>query len=466
MNKSHESLLLPTLKLARAAGGLSTQSAARLLAPEYLEEESFQQTKIGEAPYAHSLAAAALTSLTAAGLLETQGFGFWRITEAGKAVLESEPAAIDFEFLTRFASYRRHWNVIRRDDMRNRYLTLRFEHYVCGRLLLLQGSHYAAAALLAYAIEYHLKAALSEVQDTWTENDRKLVGRSHDLPSLYRACQNHSLLGGSHISVELLAYARDHFSRRYPRGERELLTTHGYWSFGGNLLPTIDDCITQLDLALADIYQTNTLTLGAKALAGFGIAPNLLNAFFHGNIFAIENLRLYREAAAEFPHAQENIPLDQLERPELLFAREGFSHPGITIQLAKRLLDYNLAAFFRYPKKGEPDPDPVRLTRKWRSLNQTNRLNYSRWVVKRVRQEFGDESVEIVEDRDTKRVTLVVFDRRAKKWHRSISLRPGVIGLFIQNTQSREFLDQWIADTKKQFQRRRRGFRHPPARRA
>jgi hypothetical protein len=325
--------------------------------------------------------------------------------------------------------------------------------------LLLQGSFDAAAVLLAYSLEYHLKAAMLEVEDSWTTDERRLVEKSHNLKALYRSALQKGLLATSFVSFDFLEFAGDHFTRRYPSRAQELLSRKGYWSFGGQKLHTYDDAITQLDMALAELYGSARYTLGAHAIAGFGVSGSLADAFFHDNLFVLERLPAYRGAVEDEHHL--NLDSDLLERPEALFARDRFPHPAKTLEGARELVKWHLAAFFRYPKKGEPDPDPSRLLSE-RSPLVPPLSHYSRWVVERAIREFGKGAVEVSENREEQEVVLRVFDRRAKKWHRSLVLRSGYIEGFIRNTENEAVVDRWFSATRGQFKRFRANLRIPP----
>jgi hypothetical protein len=351
---------------------------------------------------------------------------------------------------------------VKLDYLRTRYLDSRFEHYTCGRLLYLQGSHSAAAVLLAYAIEYHLKAAMIEVKSSWTPDERSIVEKSHDLKILYQACLRRGLLTKSYISPDFMDYAHDHFERRYPKREDNLLTSRGYWRFGGSLLQTYDDCILQLDLALAEHYGTLEHTMGAYAIGGILAARPLTDAFFHENVFALETLSDYKAVVRQ--NSRLNLDGALLDSPDLLFTRDNLPHPGVTIARAREVLEWDLAAYFRYPKKSEPDPDPARLLAK-RSHDLPYGIHYSKWVIERACREFGRGSVDVTEVKERKEVVLWLFDRRAKKWYTSQVLRSGFVESLVRNEESERVVDVWFAKTREQFQHHRRNLRVPPKKR-
>jgi hypothetical protein len=118
--------------------------------------------------------------LTAAGLLVLAGPGRWEATNSGRVVLAQAPDRIDFDDLKQFDAYNDFWAEVRQGNRRRKLQELRFEYYASGRRLVFGGSFDAAAVLLGYSIEYHLKAALHEIEDSRTPKERNLVKSSHD----------------------------------------------------------------------------------------------------------------------------------------------------------------------------------------------------------------------------------------------------------------------------------------------
>jgi hypothetical protein len=453
---SHEKLLGPVLRLLAAKGELSISDTTSLLS------ESPSDTLERPTRTASDIVAAALNSLGTAGLLERTSPDVWRITPEGKALAEREPLELRFETLKQYPSYNAYWACIARDNLRQKFLELRFEHYASGRLLFLQGSHAAAAVLLAYSIEYYLKAALIEVEATWTPQERALVRGSHNLVELYHLCLRRGLLTDSYVSFDFMKYAHDHFERRYPSGERSVLSGRGYWSFGGSMLYTYDDCIVQLDRAVANTYNSHAWRVGVHALADTVVSPRLVDALFHANVFAIEDLRADRAALAGL-----GVKFDAtiLDHPDQLYFRDGLPVHASTYERAKELLKYQLAAYFRYPKQEEPDPDPARVSAaNDRDRSAATGVISCRWAIDRVVKAFRKEAVELTENLEARQVLLTVFDRRAKHWYRRLVLREGNLPLLFRNEESEAVVEQWIADTRSSFARLRPNLRIPPKR--
>jgi hypothetical protein len=224
-------------------------------------------------------------------------------------------------------------------------------------------------------------------------------------------------------------------------------------------LQTYDDCIIQLDQALAIDYGTPAYRLGFHAIAGAGVSAGLVDAFFHENIFALEDLPIYRAALVN--ESNLNVDSGSLDRPAQLFARESLRYPGFSQERATELLRWNLAAYFRYPKQDEPDPDPARLLANRNNILPAG-LNYSKWVIDRFVKIFGQGAVELIEDKQQGNVVLNVFDRRAKDWHGQIGLRIGFIEPLIRNEANEILVEKWIANLQAQFSSRRQNLRIPP----
>lgn len=446
---SHEQLLNPALQLILVRGELEIAEAIAALSARYSFPTDPQAHRRGHASPAFSLVAAAFDSLRIAGLVERKRPYLWSISATGQTLASTAPAEVTFDTLKQYQSYNDHWASVARDNRRHKFMDLRFEHYTGGRLLVLQGSHTAAAVLLAYSIEYHLKAALIEVEANWTAQERKLVESRHELRNLYRACVRHRLIPVGCISLEFLHYAEDHFRRRYPRNEQALMNERGYWSFGGALLNTYDDCIIQLDRVLASFYGVDQYRLTVHALTDASVSSLLVDALFHANVFAANDIQLRGTApASHVPHRLDQAPVDV----ERLFFRDGLPPPALTFADSRELLDWHLAAHFRYPKRNEPDPDPARLLSKRDSLASLG-ITASQWAVDRATAVFGRGAVEVREDEQTGNILLTVFDRRAEDWHASLILRDGIIQLF-RNKSNELRVEQWVAECQSQFGKR------------
>jgi len=329
----------------------------------------------------------------------------------------------------------------------------RFEFYSSGRMLVFQGAFCAAPMLLAYALESGLKAALLAVRAMWTPKDEDLVERGHKLRELYLRARTLGILQRTFISLDLLEYAEDHFGRRYPSGCDRLLEEKGYWSFGSNKVFAFDDAICQIDDALVNWSGDPVESMGRVPLLQPLRGP-LVHAFFHSNPFTLARLVRY-QASPGIGHSGKQWSAEELHQSKE-FRYVGYPYPRVL-----ELQWLNLAALFRYPRQGEPDPDPVGnyLDR----CSVYDRLLFSKWVVVRLKEAFGSSNVAVENDSATNEFRAVVIDRTARKWWRTIVLESRKDpGPWILNDLARRKLDEWISSTKDQFRRKRRGLRVPP----
>lgn len=275
--------------------------------------------------------------LKEAGLIETDSPRVWRVTRAGRRLAQKQQDVTRAD-LRRRPKYRKYLKSLEANARRLDWQELRFEYYAAGRLLALEGSFHAAPTTLAYALEYSLKAALTE---------KGFVRKGHDLPKLYRECLDCGLLSDTEISDDFLGYAHDHFRRRYPRGKRDVLDEKQIVTFGGNTIAVYDDAMIQLDRGLDKLYGAGTWSLGSRALTGHSCS--LARAFFHNNVFGVDRLDEYLDSVG---HQRVSYPdPEHFERLDLLFScdSERLGYPSVTYDKARERLGQNLAATFSYP---------------------------------------------------------------------------------------------------------------------
>ena len=401
--------------------------------------------------------ASAISALADAGLLDRVPTG-WRISESGSELFRRHPESLSFADLRQFPAFVEAGRRRTRDVLRSDYCNLRLGHYAGGRLLFLTGNLDASALLLGYALEYHLKAALVECQGLTKQEDGAL--HKHNFSDLYTNCRRRELLEDTFVSDDFLKFAGDHFTRRYPIGHRTLVSQNEYWQFGGSVLDTHDDAIVQLDAALARLYGSPNYLLGVRVFSEPGEGTKQFDAYFHRNVFAVAMLRKSAEVQEAALRAGE--PLDG--RCDDLFKRDGLPPAGMKFQRASRVAELNLAAFFRYPNVGDPDPDPARLVF-CDIVDSARRAGVRRglWVVEKAMGEFGPGAVDVHEDRETREVMLTAFDRKAGKWYRQLLLRSGWHDIISDTEADRQSVDKWFDETKAQFRRLRSNLRVPKA---
>ena len=445
-----EGLLRPVLEIIARSGPIEARDIARQLSEQGLLGEASRQDVNNIGSETGQTVVVATINLKEAGLIESTGPATWRITRAGGRQLEKEES-ITFSVLRRRPKFQQYLKGLEDVKRRRNWQELRFDYYVGGRILALQGSAHAAPAALAYAIEYSLKAALGELPSGVT---RDLL-YSHDLGELHRACLDRNLLEDTYLSDDFLRYAQHHFERRYPKGQRDLLKERRHWTFGTGFLHTYDDCIIQLDRGLDRIYGSSEWSLGNRALKFPG--GELSRAFFHGNTFALARLDSYlgslEEREISYPER------DHLARPDLLFAAsENLPYPGVTFERAKGLLDLDLVALFVYPEDGIPHPDPARVFLPHRLPGAPQTYE---WALRKLREEFGTTAVEAAEDRD-RNIWIHVYDRRAKEYCARLPVTRDHLPLMGRTGLAEIQLDKWISATKRRFAAARREGRLPP----
>lgn len=291
--------------------------------------------------------------------------------------------------------------------------------------------------------------ALCLVEDRWSEADRKLVEKSHNLKQLYLRGCDFGFWTGCTISKEFLDYVQDHFERRYSKSEEKVLERRGAIHLGGSVIHTYDDCITQLDDSLCEACGSPRLSLGAAVAAGHYFNERLALSFYHCNPFALSRRPQYEQALA----ALEVCWSYGLPDDDKLFFCEHLPPPAASQAEYMKLLELRLAEHFRLLGKGEPDPDPARIL-----LSRPFRVQSSgfEWVLAKLREEFGLYNVDAREETGSRVVAAFVFDRTAKKWWRSLALRQNHVPLWIRCPAAEEALRKWIRETQEQFKGKRR----------
>jgi restriction system protein len=103
----YQSIFLPLLKLASNGEEHALRSAVDGLADQFGLDESERKELLpsGQQEIFTNRVGWASTYLKKAGLLESTRRGYFRITDRGRKVLGTEPAAIDNEFLNRFPEF-------------------------------------------------------------------------------------------------------------------------------------------------------------------------------------------------------------------------------------------------------------------------------------------------------------------------------------------------------------------------
>lgn len=450
-----EQLLGPTLTLVSEAGSLRTKEIVRRLGQKGLLSNASPDVSANILSEVGQTVVDATIALSESGLLESEA-GEWRITAAGLRLV-GKRQAVTFEMLRKRRSYKDYLKRLSAEKHRRDWQELRFDYYAAGRELTFEGSAHAGPTVLGYALEYSLKAALTELQGGLVPRSLLKGDESHNFRKLYRFCREHDLLTDTFISDDFLEYARHHFQRRYPSGQKELLRDRRSWTFGTSDLATYDDCIIQLERGLDKLYGSSTWSLGNRALtANFG--SRLARAFFHDNVFAVDRLSEYRASTEDWPPS---YPQSELDRPELVFSSgEHLPHPRATYQQARELLALDLAALFLYTDAEAPNPDPARTYLRAKPTLEEQSSDYF-WILKRLREAFGSPAVEVVEDRDAGSALIIVYDRRAKHYWAPLEVSRGRLPILIRNEESKLRIERWILRTRELFASELRNLRLP-----
>jgi hypothetical protein len=393
------------------------------------------------------------------------GAPVWTITPGGREFLGSAPPGrISIELIRTVPAYRLKCRALEQHGRRRDFMVRRFEHYAAGRSLVRLGAYGPALVELGYAIEFHLKAALSEIEHLWRRSkfENKVcdeVDSRHNLPVLYQLSKERGLLlPETCISLEFLCYARDHFDRRYPSGERALLDRERHFSYGLSTLHTYDDAIVQLDDALAALYKTDDYLVGKAALYGPRTSVEVAKALFCENIFAYQRHSRYLNKPG-WPEAEGSWRLgSKLESDsERLYLRTGHGADSMQSTAARLPLTLGLAKFYRYRAQDEPASDPLTLLASARNRFGVPAL--CQWVVARLEAEFGEGSFSVLKDSVTGDIKLFVVDRGAQKWSRMLLLHEPEDGVpegirWHQTDANIKRLEAWITATKGAFEKR------------
>jgi hypothetical protein len=445
---SVEELLLPLLKLL-SRRALTLQHACKELARELpiAEVERWELERNFSGSRFNPKVSGAWTVLERAGLLQEGPVRWTKVASAsGRNIL-----ALGLQCLTikRLEELLPEYAALHRADEFDRtvygFRDLALEYYACGRRLMKEAAFSAAPVLLSYAIEMILKAGLHRSRERWTPDDKKLIGKSHDLVKLYTRAKEMGETGQSttgapfadtNIAIEFMAYASDNFARRYPSGENKRSGGRNEWSIGTTKLSAYDDCICQLDDSLATYSKTPQLSIVYAALHDRNpLIARLAPELFLENAFALRLAGKYLDVEGQ----DSNGYLAALRADPLRLR-----HFIASTQQRPDILALQLAAWFCYPKDGEPDPDPLLTSNVSAPLDSSPAGR----IVSRLRSEFGQENVRLVSASPSADHMIVqVFDRTATMYWREFRLKGVLRGVTT--------LDDAIAKARRQFKEKR-----------
>lgn len=445
MTESWEDLVLPVLRIAKSHKVTDLHQLTHAVKAWRGEQERDPNTPLGR------MVGSAFAALLHSELLVAeQGSNKIKVSTAGLKVLEDPPTRLDRSYLRTIPQYIAYSENLERDRQARGFQRRRFEYYGSGRRLFFHGAWQPALTLLAYAIEYHLKSPLAGIEDCLQKGEQRQLGKHHNLSELYKLAVRYGFFRSCRISQDFLRYAGDMFNMRYPRGEERVLDRRGGYRVSQYLIFTYDDCMMQLDQSLTSDFGDPTLSMGVAASGGIPLVPTsavLSESFFHCNPFALQKLNLFKEIVEEHDvRVRVDLPASEEEG----FTANSFPTQRYSLGRCSKLLEFRLAADFRLPKPREPDPDPAAAF-----LTATeSRHHATRKVLSRLTEEFGEHRVTTKRDSRTGNLYAYVFCRRANQWWRSLLLERRYLPLWFASDggPEAEQLDEWVRETKKQFQ--------------
>ena len=201
---------------------------------------------------------------------------------------------------------------------KRKFMELRFEYYVAGRMLWFNDTMSTAAMLLGYAVELSLKQAL--VGSGVSNKDNILY--SHSTPDIFAECFARGCFPDVDVASDLLVYISDMFNQRYPsQVTQTTLTAEQQGHAIGqnlNLILAYDDFIIQLDDALRTQYSDDSVSIGV--LAAHFVNRVQGRAFFHCNVAALKNTDLYREILdREYQSSEEQMRKQNLTEETITY---------------------------------------------------------------------------------------------------------------------------------------------------
>ena len=177
---------------------------------------------------------------------------------------------------------------------RRKFTELRFGSYTSGRMLWFNDSMETGALLLGYAVESHLKHALSEFKP---DAPRTLLFK-HDFLSLYRYCVENEIFTSVDASDDLLHYIEDQFHQRYPlqaveASKRASSRGHAV-CLSIDLISIYDAFVVALDSWISQRLADVSTSIGV--MASHFVNRIQGRAFYHCNCPALQKLPEYLRA--------------------------------------------------------------------------------------------------------------------------------------------------------------------------
>ena len=206
---------------------------------------------------------------------------------------------------------------------RSKFKELRFQYYTAGRMLWFNDSMETGALLLGYAVESHLKHALSELK---TDAPKDLLFK-HEFLRMYRYCVENEIFVTVNASDDLLHFIEDHFHQRYPL---QAVEASKRASNRGHAVGLSLDLITIFDAFVIALDDWLWRRLADVSTSIGVMASHFVNriqgrCFYHCNCSALQKLPEYLQVIEEEYHDSESKQL-----------AEGKTHETIEYNLANQ----------------------------------------------------------------------------------------------------------------------------------
>ncbi len=198
----------------------------------------------------------------------------------------------------------------RKSQMR-KLTELRLEYYAAGRMLWFNDTMVIGAMLLGYAIELSLKQALIAAE---VPQSHKVL-YSHIIPDIFAECSARGCVSSVEVSSDLLQYVSDMLNQRYPSQVTKtgLAAEERGHAITKNLtlIVAYDDLLIQLDDSLKIQCRDHAVSIGL--LAAHFVNRVQGRSFFHCNVAALRNTKIYRDALVrEYKGSEEQMKVEGL----------------------------------------------------------------------------------------------------------------------------------------------------------
>lgn len=212
-----------------------------------------------------------------------------------------------------------------------KWFELRYSTYNDIRLLHFGGGSYWTNILMAYTIEYNLKAILDSI-DIKDEITQKLLKREHDLLTLFYECRKYGYLTKFNTNtINLLKAINEQFAR-YPSGLEDLKLKQSLFYYFFHF----DSLVIEFDIVFDSIDPQLSITRNALNDINYNSLTGEI--FFHQNFHAMNMLR-----KIDSPDLRRNYPQasylfdDEKKYLDLIFKETNKKRTQLHIPTARSL---------------------------------------------------------------------------------------------------------------------------------